>query len=97
MDIQVMLASLEVHEKRSLESRGAKKTMRLDEDAEIIEKMLDARDSIATNSFIAVFQDCFGTSKEAAKTRVSAALRKLVAENRVKRLKQGLYARLLDV
>lgn len=64
---------------------------RVDADAGIIVRMLDARETLSTGTLIAVFEATFAASREAAKTRVSLALRKLVDEQRATRIKQGLY------
>jgi len=91
VDIAEMLRLADELDESSGVRNGSGRSTRADEDADVIAQMLDARDTLSTSTLIGVFQKTFGASKEAAKTRVSLAIRKLVADNRVTKIKQGLY------
>jgi hypothetical protein len=91
VDIVEMLKLADELDESSGTRGGSGRNTRVDEDADVIAQMLEARDSLSTRTLIGVFQKTFGASKEAAKTRVSLAIRKLVADNRATKIKQGLY------
>jgi hypothetical protein len=91
VDLDQMLKLVDELEERSGTRGGSGKNTRVDEDADVIAQILAARSAISTSTLIGVFQKTFSASKEAAKTRVSLALRKLVSDNRATKLKQGLY------
>ncbi|HYG86139.1 MAG TPA: hypothetical protein VD978_07755 [Azospirillum sp.] len=90
-DLKRVLAYIDERKKEDDEARSRKVNVRAEEDAKMIEQIFVARGRLATGWLTGVFVDCLNVPKEGAKSRVSAALRKLVAEGRIKKIKQGIY------
>jgi hypothetical protein len=72
--------------------RGTPRSPRVNEDADTIAVLAALGDDLYTESIIRTFSGYFQISKEASKTRVTLALKKLVSEGRIKKAKQGVYS-----
>jgi hypothetical protein len=71
--------------------RGAPRSPRVDEDAKVISILAASGNDLYTESIVRTFSGYFQVSKEASKTRVTLALKKLVIEGRLQKVKQGVY------
>jgi hypothetical protein len=90
-DLKKALAYLDEQKKKEIASKAAKKNPRTEEDARMIEQLFVARGELPTGWLVGYLVDCLGVPKDRAKTRVSAVLRLLLAEGRIRKVKQGIY------
>jgi hypothetical protein len=84
----------EVYQREDAEvraKRGTPRSPRVDEDADVISVLAASGNDLYTESIVRTFSGYFQISKEAAKTRVTLALKKLVNERRLQKVKQGVY------
>src|SRR4051794_39411376 len=90
-DLKTALAYLDEKARKQKELKAVKKNPRTEEDARMLEQLFVARGELPTGWLIGYLVDCLGMPADGAKTRVSAVLRLLLAEGRIRQIKRGIY------